>query len=293
MSAEYVDLHIHSTASDGTCRPAEVARLVHASGLAGFALTDHDTVAGLAEAASEAERLGLKFLPGIEVSAEYPRPGTLHLLGYRVNPRSDAIRDLAAWQIESRSRRNPQIVNRLQALGVAISMDEVREAAGEAVIGRPHIAEVLVRKGYVKSAKQAFEEYLAPGGSAYVSRERLDPGRAIDLIRRAGGICVLAHPVQLAIGNDAQLERVIKDLMDLGLGGIEVIHSDHSADQVDKYTRLADQLGLLKTGGSDFHGAGQQNVLLGKANGRRIPRQMLDAIVAYGQQCPAAQKRGN
>jgi predicted metal-dependent phosphoesterase TrpH len=282
MSGGFVDLHVHSTASDGTFAPAEVARLARASGLAGFALTDHDTVAGVAEAGEEAKRLGLEFLVGIEISAEYPRPGTLHMLGYGVETASEALRELSVWQVESRNRRNPRIVQRLRELGVAITMEEVEAMAGSEVVGRPHVAEVLVRKGYVSSAKQAFDKYLGQGGSAYENRERLPARRAMELIARSGGVAVLAHPVQLATKNDAQLERVVKDLVDLGLGGIEVIHSDHSAELVEKYTRLAERFGLLKTGGSDFHGVNKKDIQLGVANGRRIPRGMMDKLLSRG-----------
>ncbi|MCY2954050.1 MAG: PHP domain-containing protein [Planctomycetota bacterium] len=282
MSDGFVDLHVHSTASDGTFAPAEVARLAKASGLAGFALTDHDTVAGVAEAGEEAKRLGLEFLVGIEISVEYPRPGTLHMLGYGVDTASEALRELSVWQVESRNRRNPRIVQRLRELGVAITMEEVEAMAGSEVVGRPHVAEVLVRKGYVGSAKQAFDKYLGQGGSAYENRQRLPARRAMELIARSGGVAVLAHPVQLATENDAQLERVVKDLVDLGLGGIEVIHSDHSAELVEKYTKLAERFGLLKTGGSDFHGVNKKEIQLGVANGRRIPRGMMDELLKRG-----------
>ncbi|MGE5609840.1 MAG: PHP domain-containing protein [Bacillota bacterium] len=283
MSAEYVDLHTHSTASDGTCSPRELAQLAKSSHLVGFALTDHDTVAGVREAADEARTLGLEFIPGIEISAAYPRPGTMHLLGYCVDPDSAALAQLSQWQIESRNQRNLKLIARLRELGVAITLEEVQEAAGGDVIGRPHIAEVLVRKGYVSSAHQAFEKYVAPGGLAYVDRERLAPRRAIELIRDSGGIPVLAHPVQLRTENDAQLQRVVKDLVDLGLAGLEVIHSDHNRELVEKYTKLADRYGLVKTGGSDFHGAKKAGIELGIAGGQRVPRAFLDNLLAHSR----------
>jgi 3',5'-nucleoside bisphosphate phosphatase len=278
--AEYVDLHTHSTASDGTFAPAEVARMAKRSGLAGFALTDHDTVAGVAQAQEEAKRLGMAFIPGIEISAQYPFPGTLHMLGYGIDPGSSALAELSRWQIDSRNQRNPRIIQRLRELGVAITMEEVEAIAGSEVIGRPHIAEILVRKGYVSSLKHAFDKYLAHGGSAYVSRERMKPGEAIGMIRAAGGLAVLAHPVQLRTENDAQLHRVIKDLADMGLVGIEVIHSDHGAEDLEKFMRIADRYGLLKTGGSDFHGVNKKEIQLGVANGQRIPRALMDQLVA-------------
>jgi predicted metal-dependent phosphoesterase TrpH len=146
-------------------------------------------------------------------------------------------------------------------------------------IGRPHIAAVLLRKGYVNSIKAAFDKYLAQGGAAYFDKERLSRRQAMELIRQSGGLPVLAHPVQLRTENDGQLERVVKDLLDLGLAGIEVIHSDHDAVLFEKYSALADRFGLLKTGGSDFHGTNKKNIDLGTANGRRVPRAYLDALL--------------
>lgn len=275
----YVDLHCHSTASDGSLAPEEVVRLAHLSGLSGLALTDHDTVAGLPAAKAEADKLGITFLPGIEISAAYPSPGTLHILGYGVDPRSPVLTEMTRHLLEGRNNRNPQIVDKLRSLNVAITMEEVEAEAGGDVIGRPHIAAILVRKGYVSSVKQAFDKYLAPGGLAYFDKERLEPRRALELIRAAGGLPVLAHPVQLRTENDAQLERVVKDLVDLGLAGLETIHSDHTPELVDKYTKLADRYHLLKTGGSDFHGRSKESIELGVANCRRIPRSFLDAIL--------------
>jgi len=283
--AEYVDLHCHSTASDGTLPPAEVVRLAKQSGLVGLALTDHDTIGGVEEAAAEAQRLGLTFLVGIEISCEYPAPGTMHILGYGVDPQSPTLRDLTRRLLEGRDNRNPRIIQKLNELGVSITMREVEEEARTGAvdktkpIGRPHIAAVLVRKGYVSSIKQAFDKYLAQGGAAYFDKERLTMREAMDLIRQSGGMPVLAHPVQLRTENDAQLERVVKDLVDLGLVGLEVIHSDHDAGLAEKYSRLADRYGLLKTGGSDFHGTNKKDIRLGLANGRRIPREFLDRLL--------------
>ena len=170
----FVDLHSHSTASDGTLAPADVVRLAVRNGLSGLALTDHDTIGGIAEAAAEAKSSGIDFLPGIEISAEYPHPGTLHILGYGVDPHSTCLRDLTRQLLEGRDNRNPRIIARLQELGVAITMEEVEhEAKAEESskegkkkpIGRPHIAAILLRKGYVSSMKQAFDKYLAPGGA--------------------------------------------------------------------------------------------------------------------------------
>jgi len=277
----FVDLHSHSTASDGTFAPAEVVRLAKEAGLVGLALTDHDTVAGLAEAAGEAQRLGLTFVPGIEISAVPPiENGTLHILGYCIDPANAVLTEMARQLIAARDNRNPQIIARLRELGVDITMDEALAQAQGGVLGRPHIAALLVQKGVVKTIKQAFDEYLGQGGKAYYDKERLPPREAIGRIRQAGGLPVLAHPVQLRTANDAQLQHVIKDLVDLGLAGIEVVHSDQGPAEVEKYGNLADRYNLLKTGGSDFHGTNKKDINLGVANGRRIPAEWMERLLA-------------
>jgi predicted metal-dependent phosphoesterase TrpH len=286
----HVDLHCHSTASDGTLPPADVVRLARDSGLAGLALTDHDTIGGIAEAGAEAEKLGLAFLPGIEISCEYPHPGTMHILGYGVDPASETLRSLTTQLLEGRDNRNPKIINRLNELGVAITMAEVEQEAeataadSKKPIGRPHIAAILLRKGYVSSIKQAFDKFLAPGGLAYFDKERLTMRQAMEMIQQSGGMPVLAHPVQLRTTSDAELERVVKDLKDLGLVGLEVIHSDHDAALVEKYTRLADRYSLLKTGGSDFHGSNKKDIRLGIANGRQVPFAFMEALLKRHQE---------
>ena len=285
MASQFVDLHCHSTASDGTLPPADVVRLAQQSGLSGLALTDHDSIGGVEAAAEEARRIGLDFLAGIEISCEYPPPGTMHILGYGVDPRSEMLRDLTRRLLEGRDNRNPRIIQKLNELGVSITMEEVEQEAkvtaaeSKKPVGRPHIAAVLLRKGYVSSIKQAFDKYLAQGAPAYFDKERLTMRQAMEMIHQSGGMPVLAHPIQLRTENDAQLERVVKDLVDLGLVGLEVIHSDHDGALVEKYARLAERYGLLKTGGSDFHGTNKKDIQLGWANGRRIPREFLDRLL--------------
>jgi len=276
----HVDLHCHSTASDGTLSPREVVQLAKDSGLSALSLTDHDTIAGNAEATSAALELNLDFLPGIEISCIFPKPGLMHLLGYGVDPRSDSLTMLTRKLIEGRDGRNLEIIERLQSLNVAITLQEVEDVAGGDVIARPHIAQVLIKKGYVTNTKQAFDKYLAPGGLAFFDKEVFTSREAIGMIHHAGGVVVLAHPVQLKHTNSAQLEQSLKNLVDLGLDGIEVIHSDHDEAAVTQLTQFADKFNLLKTGGSDFHGARKPGVQMGIANGRKIPREWFDAIVS-------------
>lgn len=260
-----------------------MAQLAKRAGLSAWSLTDHDTVGGQEEAARVSAELGIDFVTGIEISAEFPYPGTLHLLGYGFNPRNSSIADMTGKLIEGRDNRNPKIIAKLQELNVAITMEEVEKEAGkdtnpQAVVGRPHIAAILVRKGYVSSVKEAFNKYLAQGGLAYFDKERLTPRRAIELIAQSGGVPVLAHPVQLRLPNDAELNTVIKNLVDMGLGGIEVIHSDHTKDHELKYEQLAKKYSLICTGGSDFHGTKKESIQLGYVDGKRIPREYFDRL---------------
>jgi predicted metal-dependent phosphoesterase TrpH len=277
---DFIDLHCHSTASDGSLSPTELLRLAKANEVSVLALTDHDTVAGVPEAAAEAGRLGIEFLPGIEISCEFPQPGTLHLLGYGVDPESGDLKELTRQLIEGRDNRNPRMIARLNELGVAVTMKEWEDEAGGKVVGRPHLAAVLIRKGYASSTKHAFDKYLGHGASAYVDKERLTPRRAIELIQQSKGIAVLAHPVQLRTENDAQLDQIVKNLVDQGLQGMEIMHSDQNADMTRRYTQLADRYHLLKTGGSDFHGFSKKDIGLGWVNGHRVPGELYTQLKA-------------
>jgi predicted metal-dependent phosphoesterase TrpH len=276
---EFVDLHCHSTASDGTLAPVEVVRLAKENDLVGISLTDHDTIAGIADARAEAGKLGIAFLSGIEISCAYPRPGTMHLLGYGIDPESALLREMTQRLVRARDERNLKIIDQLNSNGVSITLDEVVAAAGGDVIGRPHIASVLMRKGYVNSIHQAFQKYLGQGGLVYVDKEQLSPRQAIEMIHASRGVAVLAHPMQLRKENHGQLEHAIKDLADQGLDGIEVIHSDHRESTVDELMSLAKRFDLLQSGGSDFHGSNKPHIQLGLAGTRRIPREMFDGLV--------------
>ena len=277
----YVDLHCHSTASDGTTPPRELIRLAKQVELSAIALTDHDTIAGIAEAADEARLLGIEFLPGIEISCEYPRPGTLHMLGYGVDPANGTLASMTTNLIAGRNERNEKMVALLRQQGVPITIELVRAAAKGDVIGRPHFARAMVSLGVVETYAQAFSVYLGSGGSAYVDKEQLGPRRAIEMIHAAGGLACVAHPTQLRKENSAQLRQEIKTLADYGLDALEVIHSDHRGSVVAELSEIADDLGLLKTGGSDFHGGAKPHIKLGRAHdGRRVPREFYDALLS-------------
>jgi hypothetical protein len=268
------DLHAHSTASDGTDAPADLARLAKDAGLGCFALTDHDTTAGLVEAAAGAKKHKLTFIPGIELSASpnLDRPsltdepedaglrGNVHILGYHIRHDAPDLARIAQQQREAREQRNPAMIEKLQALGVRIEYEEVLAAAGAEAhdgggsVGRPHIAQVMLSKGYVKSIHEAFAKYLGVGGAAYTRRDRLSAGEAIDAIHAAGGAAVLAHPVQMAL-DKAGIEHAIARLAAIGLDGVETLHSDHEPADTQFLTALADRFDLITTGGSDYHGS--------------------------------------
>ena len=275
--------------------PAAVVRLAADSGLSALALTDHDTVAGLDDATREAERVGIDFLPGIELSCYFPRPGTLHVLGYGIDPAHPALLKLTEEQSAGRDERNRIMVERLARLGLEITWgDVVNEAGGPnraGSIGRPHLAAVLVKKGHVLSNRQAFDRYLGGGGAAYVDNNQLSGERAIAAIHAAGGIASRAHPLQLRRQSFAQLEALVAELAEQGLEAIETIHSGHDADTIIRFTRLADRLGLLTTGGSDFHGTAK-SIQLGRPAGRSVPREFYERIVERLRGRENAPRRG-
>lgn len=249
-----IDLHTHTLYSDGSVTPSRLLASAANAGAVAVAITDHDTVAGLAEARETADRLGIELVKGTEISAEYS-PGTMHILGYDIDDHSPALLTGLDDLKEARGRRNPDIAARLQELGLDVEYDEVVELAGNDMVGRPHFAQVMVRKGIVSSIQEAFDRFLAKGAPAYVEKKRLSPADSISLIHSAGGVAVLAHPYQLRLGSSDELETLVDSLRGLGLDGIEAIYSRHTPEQRESYKRLAERRGLIVTGGSDFHGA--------------------------------------
>jgi predicted metal-dependent phosphoesterase TrpH len=274
-----IDLHCHSTASDGTMSPRDVIKLGKEIGLSAMSLTDHDTIGGIEDAAAQAADSEIDFIPGIEISAKFPEPGTLHILGYGIDPQNEQLATLTKELRGGRDDRNERIVKKLQSLGIDIKLEEVL-ALAQGTVGRPHIAQVLVSKRVVSHVHEAFRKYLGQGGLAYEDKERFTPRQAIAMIHAAGGVAICAHPTQLRLPNFARLERVLKDLVDLGLDGVEVIHSDHRPLEVKFLDAFATKYQLLKTGGSDFHGSMKSKVSLGLARQRPIPRRYFDALIA-------------
>ncbi len=280
----YVDLHSHSTASDGTDTPAQLVRKAKAAGLTALALTDHDTVAGIAEAQCEARKVGLDFLPGIEVSASYPRPGVMHLLGYGIDPHSPELLALTNHLQAARHERNLFLIEQLNAVGIRVSHDELIDAAGgpekAGVIGRPHFAKLLFAKGYIPHVNAAYKYYLNNAGRFRFDRREPEPAEAIAAIHAAGGVVSLAHPIQLHKQNFAQLACEIQNLAEAGLDGIECIYNDHRESFVAELKELCRRHDLLMTGGSDYHGCAKKWIVLGRCGmRRRVPRKLYDRLL--------------
>lgn len=274
-----IDLHTHTTASDGSLSPEELVRQAHALGLEALAVTDHDTVAGNAPAMAQGAALGIRVIPGCEISADHAG-GPLHILGYWLPQTPRALPGVFAWMVEGRRSRNLEILHRLRGLGMAIEYEEVL-ARAEGTVGRPHIARVMAERGLVDSEARAFDRYLGRRGLAYVPKPKLDPARAIAALKDEGATVVLAHPFLLGL-DGPRLESLVTGLKDLGLDGIEVFYSEHSPTQVDLYLHLARKLGLFITGGSDFHGSVKPDIRLGRGRGRLfVPRELLDRIVEH------------
>lgn len=276
-AAGRADLHTHSTASDGTGSPADNVRLAREAGLAAVSLTDHDTTAGLEEALAEGGRLGIRVVPGVELSTM--QDGLeIHVLGYFMDWRDGRWQERLRSQRNARTRRNGMIVERLNELGMPITMEEVeRAAAGQvpgASIGRPHIAAVMIEKGYVASRAEAFERFLGSGGAAYVRVPRPTPLEAVRWIHEAGGAAVIAHPG--LYGRDGLVEA----LLGQGADGLEAHHSDHGPDDEARYAAMAARFGVIATGGSDYHGVRGGEVFHGPLGGRTVDAAVVDLLEA-------------
>lgn len=244
---ERVDLHIHTNASDGLLAPGEVVRLALEQGLAAIAITDHDTIAGIAEAQAAALGTDLEVVPGVELSSE-GEWGDFHILGLYVDVQNVALQKRLEALRAGRVARAKQILERLAALGMPLEWEHVASLAGDAGIGRLHIARALVERGYIADVSEAFQRYLRWGGPAYVPRVRFSPAEAIWLIRKAGGVAILAHPIASGVAD------YIPMLVSLGLQGVEVYYPEHSPKDVATLLEIAHRYRLLVTGGSDFHG---------------------------------------
>jgi len=269
-----IDMHTHSVRSDGTNTVTENVALAVERGLAGIAITDHDTTAGLEEAATAAAGTDLRIVPGIEFSAEHDG-ASLHVLAYWVDPSEpDLVAELRRLT-DTRFRRGELMVEKLQALGYDVSFDRVHAIAGDDLVARPHIAQAMVEAGVVPTEKDAFDRFISDGGPAYVPKHALAPIDALALIRGAGGVCVLAHPAMWK-GNGAVPDELIEEMAAGGMGGLEVEHPDHTPEHRAHYRALAEGLDLVPTGASDCHGA-RYDYRLGAET---TPVELVDALYA-------------
>ncbi len=278
LKPAYVDLHIHSTASDGTLSPKEIIKTADKVGLRAIAIADHDTIEGSVEALEHQDSSSVEIVPAIEISASFDY-GAMHILGYLIDLEDVSFRQTVRVVQEARANRNLQIVKRLQDLGFDISYDEISEASGGGQVGRPHFAQVLVQKGVVQNIDEAFIKFLRKGRPAYVERCRLLPAEAMQTILRAGGVPVLAHPFTLNAKTEGDLDRIVAGLKQAGLKGLEVYYPAHGPVRTAQYERLAHRHGLLITGGSDFHGAVKPEIHIGFGRGDlRIPYRLVEEL---------------
>ena len=271
-----IDLHTHSLCSDGAQVPADVVRTAAEAGLAAIALSDHDCIDGVQEAIDTGKALGVEVIPAVELSAQSDTE--LHILGYFIDIHNKKLQDMMAYALQVRDERQVEVCQKLNEQG--FTMDELREEANGKVLCRAHFAKIMVRKGYAESVKDAFNRYLSVGCYAYSNRQALTGPEAVSLIREAGGIAVAAH-LHLIKMPDDQLKEYLKSLIPYGLDGIEGYYTDYTPDMEQRYRAMAEELGLVISGGTDYHGANKPHITIGKGKGDlEIPYSVLDGLRA-------------
>lgn len=279
-----IDLHIHSNASDGTFYPNEIIALAKKLRLSAIAITDHDTIDGSKEAIETGIPSEFNFLTGVEISADPPSSfscsGSFHLLGYSFSIDDHILNETLYTLQMARKNRNPKIIELLNNLGFDITIKEVIDFAGEGQIGRPHIASLMVEKGFVESINKAFDKYLGRGKPAYVDKYRLECSKALEIIVGAGGVPVLAHPSLFTIREGKNFEDLVVVLKDMGLKGIEAYYPEHSKDKTSYYIEIARKYGLLITGGTDFHGSLKPDIGMGSGRGNfHVPYSLYENLI--------------
>ena len=273
-----IDLHTHSLCSDGAQVPADVVRTAAQAGLAAIALSDHDCIDGVQEAIDTGKALGVEVIPAVELSAQSDTE--LHILGYFIDIHNKKLQDMMAYALQVRDERQEEVCRKLNEQGFDITMDELREEANGKVLCRAHFAKIMVRKGYAESVKDAFSRYLSVGCYAYSNRQALTGPEAVSLIREAGGIAVAAH-LHLIKMPDEELKEYLKSLIPYGLDGIEGYYTDYTPDMEQRYRAMAEELGLVISGGTDYHGANKPHITIGKGKGDlEIPYSVLDGLRA-------------
>lgn len=272
-----VDLHIHSTASDGSLSPADIVRQAAERGLSAIALADHDTVGGIAPAIEAAKAFPkLKVIPAIELSTDVPQ-GEVHVLGYFIDYADREFQVTLKGMLHSRLHRAQGMIAKLKNFGIYIDWERVQEIAGTGSMGRPHIAQAMLEKGYITSFKEAFDKYISRDGPAYVEREKMTPVEAVELLLQVNGLPVLAHPFT---ANNT--EMLIAELKAAGLVGVETYYNGYTADEISRLVSLADKFGLIATGGSDYHGLDATNETM--IGGVDVPLESVERLMALAQQ---------
>jgi len=267
---KFIDLHMHSTHSDGSFVPKDVVTHALMQGISVISLTDHDSVSGLAEATAAGDEVGIGVVPGVELSAQVDEKD-IHILGYFIDPEQDDLKACLKTFQDARIERAEKIVKKLNKIGLPLEMTHVFAQAGDAAVGRPHVADALVEEGLVFSSNEAFYKYLGYAKPAYQPKYAMSPTEAIDVIHAAGGLASLAHPVLYA------RDDLIPQMVDAGLDGIEVMHIKHDSKTIKRYSQVAEKYGLLKTGGSDCHGDRRGDAVMGQV---KVPMDFLDAMKA-------------
>jgi predicted metal-dependent phosphoesterase TrpH len=274
---KWIDLHVHSSCSDGTLTPSELVTLARDCGLGAFALTDHDNTDGIAEAVSAADAAGIELIPGIEFSTEY-HGKDIHVVGLDLDWRNPALQERIDYYRDERLRRNRKMIDRMAADGIEISYEKMLEAFGETVWTRAHFARYLADHGYVREMKDAFLTHIGDDCKYFVPREKVHPEEVVRLIRTFGGIPILAHPFQYGFPEE-ELLTLLRTLKDAGLIGMEVYYSGYTNEQVAQLLALADRLSLAPSGGSDFHGTNKPTISLGTGTGSlQIPYSVLEHL---------------
>ncbi len=270
---KYIDLHTHSLKSDGSMTPAEVVREAKKAGLAAIALSDHDTVDGLPEAIAEGEKIGVEVIPAIEFSVQSKTE--THILGYFIDYNNPDLKQMLREVVDLRIERNHVTTQRLNELGFDITLEEVRALAPNNFVGRAHFARVLMDKGYTESVKEGFDKYMSVGKYAYCEKQRLTAGDAVELIAKCGGISFLAHPHLTKLPDD-ELKAFLVELKGYGLCGLEGYYTDYTSEMQQKYQSMAKELGLMISGGTDFHAAMKPHISIGTGLGNmKIPYSVL------------------
>ena len=272
-----IDLHTHSLHSDGAQTPTDVVKTAADAGLSAIALSDHDCIEGVQEAMDAGSRLGVEVIPAVELSAQSDTE--LHILGYFIDINNKRLQDTMKYALQVRDERQEETCRKLREQGFDITMEEARaEAHGNPVLCRAHFAQIMVRKGYAESVKDAFNRYLSVGCYAYSNRQALTGPEAVSVIREAGGIAVAAHLHLIKLPDD-ELREYLKSLIPYGLDGVEGYYSDYTPDMEQRYRAMAKELGLVLSGGTDYHGANKPHLRIGKGKGElEIPYSVLEGL---------------